>query len=408
MKKTKIVLTLLCCIVLLAGAAKPAFAESDLNKLTSPRGEIVGIAHRGLWGDLPENSLEAFRAAKDAGLELVLADVSLTKDGVPVVLEAHSAARMLSGAEQTDVSVYTLAELEGFALRRGMGGAGNGETPCKAPTLDALFADAAQYGYVPVLKFDCALTGTVTDAAGKAGFADKAVLYPTGKTADVLEAVKEIGGAFPVIAEKRSNVIFSVLSFIHKLEDADAQGAVLKTTNRYGVIFYKSTLKQCESLRAMANLSDTETAGWREDTEKWWDDLISRGYSAVITNDPAGFAAYVKENDAARERLRALYGGAESMTLPSFGSALASDYEKNYKDALKTASTLLSDASCSTLDLRDAYVSLQSAVNEINVHFDEINSGAAGSTVTLPRILLCVGAAAAVISAQVYFYRKRK
>ena len=401
-KSLKYILTFIICAAVLSTLAAPALA-ADGSGLSSPQGEIVGIANRGLWGEHPENSLEAFSAAHAAGLDLVLADVSVTSDGVPVLLEAHSAARML-GCEQPDAAQYTYEELAALKLRAGAGGEGNAITDCTVPKLKTALQTAKAEGYTPVLKFDAALTPQIMAAAK----GENCVLYPTGKAKAVLAAVDEIGGAFPVIAEKRSNVIFTVLSFIDKLEAADAAGAVLKTTNRYGVIYYKSTLKRCDTIRAIAETSDAETAGWREDTVKWWDDLISRGYNTIITDDPEAFAAYLKENNAARERLRSLYEAAKGKKLPQFGSPLASDYKKNFTDALDTAALLLADASCSTLEMRDACTALKSAGKAIDMNYAEIDAGTAGSTLTLPRILLCVGAAAIVILVQVYFYRKRK
>ncbi len=402
-KRLRIISIFMLCFAMWAGLFIPAFAAGADEFTAGAKGEITGIANRGLWGEHPENSQEAFSAAHAAGLDLVLADVSVTSDGIPVLLEAHSAARML-GCEQPDAAQYTYEALAALKLRAGAGGNGNETTEYTVPKLETALQTAAAEGYTLVLKFDASLTPQVmATAKGKT-----CVLYPTGKTKAVLAAVDEIGGAFPVIAEKRSNVIFSVLSFVNKLKAADAAGAVLKTTNRYGVIYYKSTLKHCDTIRVIADTSDAETAGWREDTAKWWDDLISRGYNTIITDDPEAFAAYLKENNAARERLNTLYETAKNKKLPQFGSPLASDYKKNYTDAMDTAAQLLADASCSTQELRDAYTALKSAGKAIDMNYAEIDAGTAGSTLTLPRILLCAGAAAIVILVQVYFYKKRK
>ena len=257
-------------------------------------------------------------------------------------------------------------------------------------------------GVTPVLKFDAALADEVA-ALPKA---EGCVLYFTGKTKAVTAAAQTYAGTFEVLGEKRSNVIFSVLSFVNRLRDAGAAGAVLKTTNRYGVIYYKSTLAKCEGLRAVADTSYPETTGARQDCEKWWDDLISRGYSAIITDDPAGFADYLRQNDAARSRLREAYENAKAATLPAF--SMLSDYRKLYYDAENNAIALLSDHSASTQEMNDAYAALQSALKTVELHFEEIQNGTADQTVTLPRILLCVGAAAAVIAVQIYFYKRRK
>ena len=44
------------------------------------------VAHRGASADQPENTLEAFDAAIDAGADVIELDVRLSSDGVPVVM----------------------------------------------------------------------------------------------------------------------------------------------------------------------------------------------------------------------------------------------------------------------------------------------------------------------------------
>ncbi|MBN1248085.1 MAG: glycerophosphodiester phosphodiesterase, partial [Anaerolineae bacterium] len=44
------------------------------------------IGHRGASAHAPENTLAAFRLARDAGADGVELDVHLTADGVPVVI----------------------------------------------------------------------------------------------------------------------------------------------------------------------------------------------------------------------------------------------------------------------------------------------------------------------------------
>ena len=371
-----------------------------------PDGDVIGVSNKGLWTRYPENSVPAVKAAVEAGLSCVLVDVSLTKDGVPVLMAEDAAQRML-GIETPRVADYTLAELSAAPLKNRVGGPGEKATSYYIDTLEALLKDAKAEGYELVLKFDVSALSAVCGKVDEAGMAAQTVLYLRGKDKDVKKAVKTLGADYAVMAEKRSNIIFAVTAFIDRMEDAGAVGAVLKTTNRYGVIFYKGTLKRCDQLRAVSDVSDSRTAGHRADTAKWWDDLISRGYSVIITDDPEGFAAYLAENAAARSRLQSLYDEVMGADIPKFGSAL-SDFKKAYTDAVNEAERLLGDKSSATVELQDCYAALSAAYRDVLLHYDEIASGTDGMTVTLPRILLCAGAAAAVIAAQVFVYKKRK
>jgi len=399
--KTVTVFLLAAAIFFSFGAAAFA-AENPPADFNDPKGGITGISNRGLWTEYPENSLEAILAAADTGIGYVLADVSETSDGVLVLMENSSAKRML-GTEKENVSDCTYSELASLPLKNRVGGEGNAASDCFIATLsDALSASS---GFTLVLKFDCALTDKVI--SGITG-EKNVILYITGKPTEVLAAAGKYAAEYNIITEKRSNIIFAVTSFIKNMSDAGVKGTALKTSNRYGVVFYESTLKKCESVRAVADTSDYVTAGYREDTVKWWDDLVSRGYSAVITDDPVAFVSYLNDNTGARQRLSQLYEEVCKMNIPDFGADVLSDYKKAYTDAMTTTEKLLGDNSSSLQAMRDCYTSLSEAVKDIQLHYDEIENGTAGVTVTLPRIIICVIAAAVVAAVQIYFYKRRK
>lgn len=75
------------------------------------------VAHRGLHGALPENSLAAFEAAIDAGADFVEFDVRLTRDGVPIVVHSLECGDALEGVDgylfEHDAHELTAARLKG-------------------------------------------------------------------------------------------------------------------------------------------------------------------------------------------------------------------------------------------------------------------------------------------------------
>ncbi len=74
------------------------------------------FAHRGLYdnaGDAPENSMEAFRRAVEAGYGMEL-DVHVTKDNVPVIFHDFNLKRMC-GVDGV-IEDYTYEELQEFTL----------------------------------------------------------------------------------------------------------------------------------------------------------------------------------------------------------------------------------------------------------------------------------------------------
>ncbi len=85
--------------VLAAAPAAPAAEEPPpVSELLAPgRAEPLLIAHRGLSARFPENTMAAFRAAADAGAEMLELDVGLSSDGQVVVLHDATLDRTTDG-----------------------------------------------------------------------------------------------------------------------------------------------------------------------------------------------------------------------------------------------------------------------------------------------------------------------
>jgi glycerophosphoryl diester phosphodiesterase len=70
------------------------------------------IAHRGYSAKYPENTLSAFRAALDAGAQMIELDVTLTRDRNVVVIHDDTLDRTTNG--KGAVNGYSLTELKGL------------------------------------------------------------------------------------------------------------------------------------------------------------------------------------------------------------------------------------------------------------------------------------------------------
>jgi glycerophosphoryl diester phosphodiesterase len=73
---------------------------------------VVVIAHRGFSGIAPENTLVAFQKAIDIGSDMIEFDVSLSKDGIPVVIHDKTINRTTNG--KGNVESFTVEELKQF------------------------------------------------------------------------------------------------------------------------------------------------------------------------------------------------------------------------------------------------------------------------------------------------------
>ena len=75
---------------------------------TGPKPRL--FAHRGASGEVPENTMAAFRRAVEVGVPYVELDVHATRDGQVVVFHDETLERTTNG--QGKVQEHTLAELQ--------------------------------------------------------------------------------------------------------------------------------------------------------------------------------------------------------------------------------------------------------------------------------------------------------
>jgi len=108
---------------------------TDIIDEQSPNYILVS-AHRGAWRNAPENSLKSLRDAIEMGVDIVEADVKMTKDGHLVIMHDVTIDRTTTG--NGAVQDYTLKELKQFYLK----GPSGEPTHYKIPTLDEFLAVA--------------------------------------------------------------------------------------------------------------------------------------------------------------------------------------------------------------------------------------------------------------------------
>ena len=408
----KLLSVLAAAVILLAIFIPFGFAAGNgaVTELADPDGILLGVSNRGLWHSYPENSLEGISAAGKTGMDFVLVDVRKTADGKFVLLKDETTGRMLTG-ENKAVSEMTSAEISERRLMTGCGGAGSEESGYAPAFLDEAFGTAESGGFSLMLNAQPDELGTLFTYLEENGMNGKTAVIVNAK-ADVITSALENANEPPLtIGVKKGNVIFAVNSYIRKTAAAPGgAGVLLRTKNRYGVNFHQTVLKQfAGNLRAVADTSVPELCGAREDSPKWWSDLISRGYSVIITDDAEEFCSYREKADAEREKLSALYEKyVKNYKLPEFKSEIFNDYKKAYTDAKNKADELLAGKCASVQELEDCCAALQKAVDAIAMNYSALESGSAGITVSPVRIGLCAGAAAVVIAVQIFFYKKRK
>ena len=106
-------------------------------------GKMMVAGHRGDSANCPENTMVAFRAAIEAGADMIETDVRLTRDGVPVLIHDRTVDRTTDGKGY--VKDMTFAELRAL-------NAGTKDVPQQIPTLEEFLEFMNEHPYYTMPK----------------------------------------------------------------------------------------------------------------------------------------------------------------------------------------------------------------------------------------------------------------
>ena len=153
-----------------------------MNYWTQSKNNIYVAAHRGWCSKYPENTMSAFKAALDIGVDQIETDVRITKDGHLVLIHDNTVDRTTNGKGFVhDMTLSELRELD----------AGNGE---KIPTLEELMELVKDH---PTVTLDSELKEYPDD------FEDKKYAYHVCDL--ILEMIDKYGFSDRVVINSFSN-----------------------------------------------------------------------------------------------------------------------------------------------------------------------------------------------------------
>lgn len=417
--KNKTVFFIISILILMGTLIVPASAEKeDASRITASMeafsdtdGRIIGVSSKGEWDNYPENSIPAIEEAAKTDIDFILIDIKKTSDGKLIAFSDDTTARMLDSTDVYNVAEANYETLSEFFLRNSCGGKGEKATEYKIPLLSEVITTAKANDIPLILRCDADVIAPVSDELSDLNAHGMCIIMTDASHKEMKAAISQCKDTPKIIGSKKGNVIFVMNSYVNKTDEIGALGIDLKTGNRYGINYYKSVVGNYASkMRVIADPTTPEVCGARQDSEKWWNDLISRGYSVIITDHAELFCKYLERNDAARQELSTLYEKhVTNKVLPNgFEKIMLNDYKKAYTDAVSFADEILKDNSASLQDINDCNSALIKASNDISIHFDALEDGSSGTTITVPRIILCVIAVTVVIIVQIYFFKRRK
>ena len=369
----------------------------------------------------PENSLMAIHNAEKAGADIIKIDVRTTADGVLILMADETVTRTCTGyGENTVVSEMTYDEIRKLNLLGGEGGYGEKNTTLTVPTLEEVFKDRKMY-YLSsasletkqkalfMLDFDWSIRDKLSNLVIENQMTNEVIFYIDDASPDEIANWKETLSFEPMIMTYfKGNVIFAATANVKK--DAEiADGIHLATKNPYGVIFgatVQNTAKE-SGIRTMAAPCMPEICGTQiQDTEVWWDYLITQGFNVILTDHAAELRAYLDDcSEKEKELEKYFYDNIKGYSLPDFNSDKFLDYKRAFNNAYDYTLNVLNDKSSSRSDIVTAEYEIKKAYDE---NYHELEDGTAGLTVTPVTILLSAFAITIVTVAEIYVYKKKK
>jgi glycerophosphoryl diester phosphodiesterase len=239
-----------------------------LSELTSKTDGVKLIAHRGLSGIAPENTLPAFEKAGQNGYFGVECDVRMTKDGKWVIMHDFDTKRMCYKFKAVSSSEYD--ELLSLDVKNGANIERYENT--KIPTVEQYLEVCVEYSLTPVIEIknsDCSLE-TVQS------------LYDAVYSVDGLEDVIFISFTQEAIENIRKidkNSVCYLLVNEMKKEQID-----YCVSNGFGIDFNANNKKLTDETLQYAVDSGITLSCWTVDTKETLERMLTFGILIYTTN----------------------------------------------------------------------------------------------------------------------------
>ena len=415
------IILILCSFAVSVGAES---YDSIADAYKNPNGKTMIVSDKGDTSTAPENSLMAIHNAENAGADIIKIDIRTTADGVLILMADETVIRTCNGyGENTIVAEMNYDEIKKLSLIGGKGGYGAKKTTLTVPTLEEVFKDR-KMSYLSsssaetkqkalfMLDFDWSIRDKISNLVIETKMENEVIFYIDDAKPDEIVSWKETLPFEPMLMTYfKGNVIFAAISNVKN--DAEiAEGIHLATKNPYGVIFGEKVQDTAyeSGIRTMAAASRPEICGTQiQDTEVWWDYLITQGFNMILTDHIKELRDYLDDCDEKKIILERYFSdNIKSYSIPEFNSDKFLDYKRAYNNAYEYIMNVLGDNSFSRSDIVTAEYEIKKAISDINANYNELQEGTAGMTVNPLTILLSVFAIAIVTVAEIYVYKRKK
>ena len=242
---------------------------------------VVVIAHRGFSAIAPENTLISFQKAIEIGADMIEFDVSLSKDGIPVVIHDKTLNRTTNSKGK--VEDFTLEELKSFDAGSWYKPSFTGE---KIPTLEEVILlakgkimlniEIKKHSVKRKIKIN-GLEHKIVNLLEKHGMIDEVLISSFSKMA--IQRIKEFNPEIPVAYLYRFGINLRLINSFDKLG--------IYSFNQGKRSFSKKSIQDIHLKGIKLNIY---TVNQKREMKKF----IKNGVDGIITNHPDKLLAVIE------------------------------------------------------------------------------------------------------------------
>lgn len=394
---------LLVISIIFSAFALNASAESKNSVNTK---EITAISDMGEHSVYPENSEKAIEEAIKQNADMIRIPLKKTADGKFILSEDNDLSRMCN-TDKTPVNELDYNTVKTLKLRGSSGGNTSETEETVSELCDILnkFKDKTVF----LLDINWEERDSVYNAVQNTGALNKCIFACRTNAKQALSWKSEKNTDIKIMVYLKTNIIFKALSAAKAVKYDSNAFLWLATTNQHGVIFNKTVTNTFKDISGVCFcLTNTETNSKRPDTINFWDDLVSRNYNMIITDNLSELTKYRNFSKESRQKLSDYFNKVNNeWQLPNLKGKVFSEYKFEYNNAYSEAERLCSKSFAGAAECDNALYGLKSSIDRINENYESLSRSDSGLKITPARIITAIIAVPAFIAVEYFFHKHR-
>lgn len=394
-----LVAVIICSTFFSAGALFEK--EIAVGKFYSYEQKLLCISHRGDTVNYPENSLEGVKAALEKGADFVSVNVEKTVDGVFYLCEDESLGNVCN-APYESLSQMNSSEADSYALYDVFGK----ETKYKLTSLETLLEKTdSEDGIILDVKPED--KDDVYDVLSEHSALYRVILRVKEGSSALRRWAESKAEKVYVIGVYGGNIIFSTISAVNNMTEAEMPAVQYQSKNYFNVAFgafFTNRYLYTVNARAIAATYSPDLCGQRGDSSDGWNELIKKGYSVIETNNVEAFVSYRSEAERIEKAISELLEKAFNVDPTKYSEVSLENLEK----AKLNCSTDVSPEVISSLDdMQNDYSQLNLAFKDMKISSGEVDTRGA-LNVTAGKVIAALLVGAALLAGQIFVYKMRR